>query len=157
MKKNIGHGYSVDTEGNVYGKRTGAILKGAINSKGYRVVMLRQDGKTVGATVHRLVAQAFIPNPNNLPQVNHKDEDKGNNSVDNLEWCTNQYNMEYSRAKHYRLVNPDGELVHVYNLDKFCREMGLDSSGIRGVIRGATKQCKGWTNYVPLHEVTTTG
>lgn len=59
----------------------------------YLAVVLN-DGKQY--KVHRLVAQAFIPNPNNFPQVNHKDENPANNSVDNLEWCSNQYNCKYS-------------------------------------------------------------
>lgn len=59
----------------------------------YATVVLN-DGK--GYKVHRLVAQAFIPNPDNLPQVNHKDENPFNNCADNLEWCTNQYNVNYS-------------------------------------------------------------
>ena len=50
-------------------------------------------------SIHRLVAEAFIPNPNNLPEVNHKDENPFNNSVGNLEWCTHQYNIEYSKNK----------------------------------------------------------
>jgi hypothetical protein len=71
------------------------ILKPGYTGKNrcYATVRLN-DGR--GYKVHRLVAQAFIPNPNNLPQVNHKDENPFNNAVDNLEWCTNQYNIKYS-------------------------------------------------------------
>ena len=63
--------------------------------KGYLRVGLHKDGATTWEYVHRLVAQAFIPNTGNLPQVNHKDENKENNCVDNLEWCTNEYNCNY--------------------------------------------------------------
>lgn len=62
----------------------------------YVQVVLSKDGKTYGRLVHRLVAQAFIPNPNNLPCVNHKDENPKNNCVNNLEWCTYKYNNEYN-------------------------------------------------------------
>lgn len=58
--------------------------------------------KIKNVLVHRLVAEAFIPNPNNLPCVNHKDENKANNSVENLEWCTYSYNVRYSLHKRIR-------------------------------------------------------
>ena len=67
------------------------ILKPYNDKKGYLNVRLRNKN----FKVHRLVAQAFIPNPNNLPQVNHKNEDKSDNRVDNLEWCTAKYNNTY--------------------------------------------------------------
>ena len=63
--------------------------------KGYLRLNLYKEGKQKPFRVHRLVAQAFIPNPNNLPQVNHKDENKENNCITNLEWCTNEYNHNY--------------------------------------------------------------
>ncbi len=67
----------------------------SVNKKGYcGVVLHRGRSKFVG--VHRLVAQAFIPNPDNLPCVNHKDENPSNNCIDNLEWCTYKYNNEYN-------------------------------------------------------------
>lgn len=76
------------------------ILKQEKTQDGYLTVRLRKDGNVKHIGVHRLVAQAFIMNLNNLPQVNHKDEIKTNNNVDNLEWCTQQYNMSYgSRTK----------------------------------------------------------
>lgn len=65
------------------------------NRRGYYYVELCKDGKEKRYHVHRLVTTAFIPNPNNLPEVNHKDEDKGNNHVTNLEWCDRSYNIVY--------------------------------------------------------------
>lgn len=65
------------------------------HKKGYLYVGLSKDGIQKKYSIHRLVAIAFIPNPNNLPQVNHKDENKENNCLDNLEWCTNEYNCNY--------------------------------------------------------------
>lgn len=61
--------------------------------------MLFKDGKRHYLRVHRLVAKTFIPNPDNLPEVNHKDEDKTNNSTDNLEWCTSHDNKVYGSRR----------------------------------------------------------
>lgn len=68
------------------------------NGKGYLMVKLTKHHKTIGFSLHRLVAEAFIPNPQNYPQVNHKDEDKSNNCVENLEWCDAKYNNRYSHS-----------------------------------------------------------
>lgn len=75
------------------------ILKPYPNTDKYLIVNLNKDGHRNCQKVHRLVAKAFIPNENNYPQVNHKDENKQNNCVENLEWCTNQYNFTYGTAK----------------------------------------------------------
>jgi len=78
----------------------GKILKPSYDSKGnYLFIGLHADGKVTQRNVHRLVAETFIPNPNNLPCVNHIDEIKTNNRVDNLEWCTIEYNSNYGNAK----------------------------------------------------------
>jgi len=91
-------GYFAHTSGLIismkFGKRRK--LSGGINKKGYEYVVLCFDGKMYNKRVHRLVAEAFIPNPENKPQVNHKDGDKLNNYVDNLEWMTNQENVTHS-------------------------------------------------------------
>lgn len=73
----------------------GKLLKQRTRGKGYLAVTLCKNSKLKHYYVHRLVAEAFIPNPNNLPQVNHKDENKSNNCVDNLEWCDDKYNTNY--------------------------------------------------------------
>lgn len=70
------------------------------NNNGYLWVELSKDGIKKPFLIHRLVAQVFLPNPYKLPQVNHKDENKENNTVDNLEWCTHKYNNLYSRLLH---------------------------------------------------------
>ena len=65
------------------------------DKKGYKQVILYKDGKTKSYKVHRLVAETFIENPNNYEQINHKNEIKSDNTVNNLEWCTNEYNHNY--------------------------------------------------------------
>lgn len=85
--------YEVSSYGRV--RRVNKDLLKLQNVKGYNQVCLYKNGISTGLRVHRLVAQAFLPNPDNLPQVNHKDEDKTNNNVDNLEWCDNKYNNNY--------------------------------------------------------------
>ena len=83
-------GYEVDTDGNVYSKYRR--LKPTVKRNGYLQVSL---GRSKVAMVHRLVAEAFLPNPDNLPCINHKDNNKTNNKVSNLEWCTQATNIRH--------------------------------------------------------------
>lgn len=88
--------YAVTEDGKVWsywGK--GHFLKQSITQTGYCVVSLSKNGQYATHYVHRLVAETFIANPDRLPEINHKDEDKSNNSVTNLEWCDAQYNMTF--------------------------------------------------------------
>ncbi len=82
-----------------FGSPNELILNPSLINSGYEVVTLYSGKERVKKQVHRLVALAFIPNELNLPCVNHKDENKRNNRVDNLEWCTFQYNNNYGTAK----------------------------------------------------------
>ena len=97
------YNYYVSSLGNI--RKNDKLLKQS-NCNGYKVVGLRKNNKSIQHKVHRIVAQVFIPNPDNLPQINHKDENKANNNVDNLEWCTALYNNTYgSRPDKIRLSN----------------------------------------------------
>ena len=89
-------GYKIDTEGNVYSKRTGLSMSCIVVKDGVKKVKLTNtDGKKKVMAVHRLVALIYIPNTENKPQVDHIDGNKHNNSVTNLRWCTNAENQEY--------------------------------------------------------------
>lgn len=91
---------TVEDNGRVYDKPLkGKQLKQSLHTKGYKTVALTKNGKTKTVFVHRIVAEAFIDNSDNLPFINHKDEDKTNNFVENLEWCTNEYNLKYGTAR----------------------------------------------------------
>lgn len=100
-------------------KINGKLMKPYRDTKGYLQIDISLDGRKrenrVHLLVHRLVATAFIPNPDNLPQVNHKDENKENNHVDNLEWCTNEYNCNYG-TKNERVANANRK--DIYSVDK---------------------------------------
>ena len=101
--------YEVSNMGNVRNVRRNTLLRLSKTNNRYVRVSLCKNGIKTGLTVHRLVAEAFIPNPDNLPEVNHKDEDKTNNNVENLEWCDHKYNMNYGtrniRAKETAIKN----------------------------------------------------
>lgn len=95
--------YEVSTEGKVRNLKTKTLVMGSLDKNGYPRVVLCTKGpngdylkcKRICRFRHRLVAIAFIPNPDNLPQINHKDENKQNNNIDNLEWCSCKYNINY--------------------------------------------------------------
>ena len=96
FNKIIGHeNYSVSNLGEVKNDSTGRILKQANHSHGYKNI---QIGKGNTKYIHRLVAGAFIPNPENKPEVNHKDGNKQNNNVDNLEWVTSSENKQHAES-----------------------------------------------------------
>lgn len=133
-------GYWISNFGRVksykYDKINGKIMKPCRSTKGYLQLDLRLDGRKgehrVHLAVHRLVAEAFIPNPDNLPQVNHKDENKENNCVDNLEWCTNEYNAHYGThiervAQKHRTpiysIDENGKIEHFDGVRLAQREM----------------------------------
>lgn len=141
--KNFESRYSISEDGIILNSR-GKVLKPS-RSDGYHIIVLTDDyGKRVTKGVHRLVAETYIPNPNGHPQVNHIDENKSNNSVSNLQWCTPQFNKEYSSAKVYKFLNPLGEIVEIYNLTKFCRENGLHQPAMCALFYGRNKSSKGW-------------
>lgn len=100
--------YQISDTGIVINKKTGKELKQQ-KKKGYMNVILFKNGKKKNKLVHRLVAEAFIKNIKDYPQINHKDEDTLNNMVENLEWCTQRYNNNYGtyreRARKRMLEN----------------------------------------------------
>ena len=128
------------------------ILKPYVDKDGYLTVMLNNPRKTF--LVHRLVAEAFIPNPDNLPCVNHKDENKQNNVVINLEWCDVKYNNEYNNGQKRRAIKRlkpilqytlDGEFVREWESAKQAeKEGGFSSAHICDVLKGKRKTHKGF-------------
>lgn len=93
------NGYYVSNYGRVWSeKQKKRFMSPTIIGSGYLRVKLRKDGRYFQKLIHRLVAEEFIPNPNGYQEVNHKDENKENNYVDNLEWCTRKYNNLYGKA-----------------------------------------------------------
>lgn len=88
-------GYTVTDDGKIisYKFKKPRVMKTWYQKSGYENIKLCKENKTYHFLIHRLVAQAFIPNPNNLPEVNHKDKNVKNNHVDNLEWCDRKQNL----------------------------------------------------------------
>ena len=112
-------------------------LKPSIDKDGYKRVCLCRKKEEKFKPIHRLVAEAFIENPKNLPQINHIDEDKQTNNVNNLEWVTQQRNIEHSHAKFYVIENIEtGEKITIYNLKKWCRENKFHESALLGTLTG---------------------
>lgn len=118
------------------------IIKTNTNKCGYVYVVLHKDGIKKMKTIHRLVAEAFLDNPDNLPQVNHKDENKLNNSVENLEWCDAKYNVNYGTALTRRTIKKS-KIVYQYDLKgNFIREWSSTMEcGRNGYNQGSVSAC----------------
>ena len=133
---------------------------------GYMFVNLCKDGEKRTNLIHRIVALAFLPNPNNYPCINHKDENRANNNVDNLEWCTYKHNndygtrrakvLEYWKPKMRRVAQWDmqGNLIKVFpSVNQAARDTGMTRAEIHRRLRGevADKQFK--YNYYESNKI----
>ena len=121
------------------------ILKPYDNGHGYLQVKLHKDGNKKQPLVHVLVATAFLGNADNLPEVNHKDENKYNNCIENLEYCSRQYNMEYSLAK--AIIGIDkvsGLIVEFPSAYEASRQTGITRSHICECCNGKAKSAGGF-------------
>ena len=117
-----------------------------IDNVGYYMVSFRVSGKRKYVRVHRLIAETLIPNPLNLPMINHKDTNKLNNDVENLEWCTNAYNtQEAYDCKVYkstyrcgiRAIHKESKKVFEFVSIRECaRELGLNRKTITSILKG---------------------
>lgn len=160
--------YRVSNFGNVKSlnyrhKNEERLLKLNVNKNGYCFVNLHIKGTAKNVLVHRLVAEAFIENPLNFPLVNHKDENKTNNNVENLEWCTQKYNLNYSLNKRNRKNNckknkiphkyfreviqikPNGEVVEKYkNVSEAARLKRYDLKSLIDCCKGNRKTAYGF-------------
>ena len=137
--------------------RTGKVrnMKLGTYPNGYKMVDLKKDKKRKAHLVHRLVAKAFIPNPNpdQLYEVNHKDEDKTNNAVENLEWCTHMYNQMYG-TKRERQAKSKGKPVICITTGEtyYCAREAMRKTGVHN--SNISKCCNGQCKSAGKHPIT---
>lgn len=139
-------GFLVDDDLNIYSKRTGRKLTAYVGTDGYPQVQYRDDNnKEHHNRVHVIYAHCFIPNPNNYKYINHIDSDKTNNSLDNLEWCTNSYNVKHCWDSGNRThknntaisASINGKIIGKYKSIRECgRALGLDRHKIAHILKG---------------------
>ena len=133
MKDVVGYEnlYAVTSCGKVWSYRRQKFLTPSANEKGYLYVSLYKNGEQKRYRIHRLVAEAYLPNPNNLLQVNHKDENKANNCLQNLEWCNAKYNVNYGTGTK-RSANSRKIPILQYDLNgNFIREWGCTADAAK--------------------------
>lgn len=147
--------YQVSNRGRVMSLKSGRLLKPRVDSKGYSRVSL---GRGNLYSIHRLVANAFLENPDNLPYVNHVDECKTNNDVSNLAWCTASQNIKHSTHKRSCQINQltlDGQFIKKWeSLQEIGRELGYAPINICRVCKGKFKKAYGykWEYADGLHQ-----
>lgn len=152
------------------GKRLvkGRVLKQHDNGHGYLCVSFKVNGKMVSRSVHRIVAKAFLPNPDSLPEINHIDNNTLNNCVDNLEWCTHKYNMAYKEKYGVSAAEACGCPVYAVYLKTWevqwfktqseaGRELGTTNQHINDVLKGKCNHTHGyWFTYADSNAIEVT-
>lgn len=116
--------YEVSNDGFIINRKTKTVLLGSHDKRGYKIVSIWIDDKMYSKKVHRLIAEAFILNPENKPTVNHKDGNKDNNSVSNLEWATHQENIDHAIKTGLRDINGINSVSNIYTeevVHKVCK------------------------------------
>jgi hypothetical protein len=143
--------YMVSNDGEVLSLRTGKLRKPVINPQtGYLAVVLSGDHIKKTKSIHRLVAEAFVDNPNGYGFVNHKDENKLNNSADNLEWCTKAYNNTYNGktqryCKGVVQIDPQTKQQTTWSSARKAHEAGIANyKNISACCRGKRKMAGGY-------------
>ena len=140
--------YAVTSCGKVWSYRKKKFLKPCQVGRGYLQVSLSVNGVVKQFTVHRLVAEAYIPNPDNLSEINHKDENKTNNCINNLEWCNRRYNLIYGDRIEKAIKSRYGHGLKIYcpELDRVfdsqtaaAEELNLWKGSINKVCKGKQK------------------
>lgn len=134
----------VNSQWGLKSSRKGRTLKWVVDKRGYAKVSLSKEGKIFPTYVHRIVAQAFIPNPFNYIVVNHIDENPLNNKVSNLEWCTTGYNLAYvlsvyKRGTWVQGFSEDGKLIADFPLIGQSEQFGFNRRGISKAIHNPSK------------------
>lgn len=147
--------YQVSNLGRVKRITTGRVLKPLKHANGYLMVKLSKNSIVYTKNIHRLVAQAFIPNPENKPEINHIDENKTNNNVSNLEWMTRKENINHgtrtermSKTQSIPIITTNiktGESKEFYGARECARQLGLNHGNITLVLKGRLKQTGGYT------------
>ena len=147
--------YQVSNLGRVKRTNTNRILKGSKDKGGYLVVNLYKNSILSNKKIHRLVAEAFIPNTENKPQVNHIDEDKTNNMILNLNWMTAKENLNHgthnervSKTLSIPIIATNlktGESTEFYGVRECARQLGLDPSHITKVLKCRRNHTGGYT------------
>ena len=129
----------------------GRILKQHLNHNGYLSVNLTVNNKTVARLSHRVIASCFLDNPNNWPEVNHKNSRRADNAVSNLEWCTHEYNMQYREKYGKALGRPlfavnlkTGEVAQFESRSEAERQLGVTNQNIGRAIKEKHRQCGGY-------------
>ena len=139
--KNYEGEYAITSCGKVYSYKSKKFLKPQKRKDGYLQVALSKDGKKKWFFLHRLVAEAYIANPDNLKTVNHKDENKEHNYINNLCWMTHRDNKTYSSGKPVRCAET-GQIFD--STQEASRQLNLCQSGISAVCRGEYKTFHGY-------------
>ena len=137
--------YKISNYGKVKAIRSNRICFGSYDKDGYRQLALSKNGVKKWFKVHRLVAGAFIANTDKFSDVNHKDEVKTNNHIENLEWCARAYNNQYgSRGKPVIQVKNDNIVEKYRSITKAAKTTGNDISNIIACCQGRQKTCGGY-------------
>jgi HNH endonuclease/NUMOD4 motif len=139
------------------GKHDGKWLKPAVNSCAYLSLIICKDKKQISKLAHRLVAETYIPNPVNLPEINHKDGNKLNNHIDNLEWCSRQENVNLSILNRLSAPNKSSDYNGVYwhkaTSKWMCRIKIKGGMKYLGIFQDEIESAKAWDKFLDENNI----